>query len=145
MSVGVLEHLIVVTSAGIPIRFRTKPMNLCTYVIEECECGVSVNVNATILFAILQVVGITEPVRTVIRFRKKTMNLCELAREYHELGVGVDVNDTMLLMVGTDLLDGVTDTPEVSQRSEAGQRILCTKEDIGKYDMWYGVRQLHNL
>ena len=62
-----------------------------------------------------------------------------------ERGVGVDVNDTMLLMVGTDLLDGVTDTPEVSQRSEAGQRILCTKEDIGKYDMWYGVRQLHNL
>jgi hypothetical protein len=47
------------------------------------------------------------------------------------------VNDTILLMTGTDLLDTVT--PPVSQRSEVGQRILCGKEDIGKYGMWYGV------
>ena len=44
-----------------------------------------------------------------------------------------------LLIEGTDLLDGDTDTSTVSQRSESGQRILCDKEDIGKYDMWYGV------
>ena len=44
-----------------------------------------------------------------------------------------------LLMTGTDLLDGGTDTTTVSQRSEEGQGILCVKEGIGKYDMWYGV------
>jgi hypothetical protein len=27
----------------------------------------------------------------------------------------------------------------VSQLSETGQGIMCVKEDIGKYDMWYGV------
>ena len=27
----------------------------------------------------------------------------------------------------------------MSQRSEAGRGILCAKEGIGKYDMWYGV------
>ena len=43
-----------------------------------------------------------------------------------------------LMMTGTDLLDGVTGTPVVSQRSER-QKILCVKEGIGKYDMWYGV------
>ena len=41
-------------------------------------------------------------------------------------------------MGGADLLDGDTDTPAVSQRSEAGQGILCAKEGTGKYDMWYG-------
>jgi hypothetical protein len=44
-----------------------------------------------------------------------------------------------VLITGADLLDGGTDTVAVSQRSEEGQRILCVKEDIGKYDMWYGV------
>ena len=44
-----------------------------------------------------------------------------------------------LLMAGADLLDGGTCTPAVSQRSEAGQGILCAKEGIGKYHMWYGV------
>ena len=43
-----------------------------------------------------------------------------------------------LLMTGTDLLNGGTDTP-VSQLSEAGQGIMCVKEGIGNYDMWYGV------
>jgi hypothetical protein len=42
------------------------------------------------------------------------------------------------LMTGTDLLNGVTGTV-VSQLSETGQGIMCTKKDIGKYDMWYGV------
>ncbi len=44
-----------------------------------------------------------------------------------------------LLMTVTDLLDGGTDTPDISQRSEVGRGILCSKEDIGKHDMWYGV------
>jgi hypothetical protein len=43
-----------------------------------------------------------------------------------------------LLMAGVDLLKGGTDTAE-SQLSEAEQRIMCAKEGIGKYDMWYGV------
>jgi hypothetical protein len=43
-----------------------------------------------------------------------------------------------LLMSGTDLLNGGTGTV-VSQLSESGQGIMCTKEGIGKYDMWYGV------
>ncbi len=43
-----------------------------------------------------------------------------------------------LLMSGTDLLNGVTDTT-VSQLSDTGQGIMCVKEGIGKYDMWYGV------
>ena len=41
------------------------------------------------------------------------------------------------MMTVTNLLDGVTGTNTVSQR--LGQRILCVKSDIGKYDMWYGV------
>jgi hypothetical protein len=41
-------------------------------------------------------------------------------------------------MTGTDLLNGDTDTVE-SQLSETGQGIMCAKEGIGKYDMWYGV------
>ncbi len=81
----------------------------------------------------------TETARTVIRFRKKTKNLCVCDSEDRDGGVGVDVNDSILLMTGSDLLDGDTDTSTVSQRSESGQRILCDKEDIGKYDMWYGV------
>jgi len=67
------------------------------------------------------------------------MNLCICDNEERERGVGADVNDTILLMSGADLLDGGTDTSTVSQGSEAGQRILCVKEDIGKYDIWYGV------
>jgi hypothetical protein len=42
-------------------------------------------------------------------------------------------------MSGTDLLDGGTDTPVILQWSESGRGILCVKEDIGKYDMLYGV------
>ncbi len=34
------------------------------------------DVNETMLFETLQVVGLTEDVRTVIRLRKKNMNLC---------------------------------------------------------------------
>jgi hypothetical protein len=34
-------------------------------------------------------------------------------------------------MTGTDLLDGDTVTPAVSQRSEVGKGLLCSKEDIG--------------
>ena len=49
------------------------------------------------------------------------------------------ITELNLLMTGIDLLDGGTSTDVVSQRSEVGQRILCDKEDIGKYDMWYGV------
>ncbi len=41
-------------------------------------------------------------------------------------------------MSGTDLLNRNTDTV-VSQLSEVEQGIMCVKEDIGKYDMWYGV------
>ena len=41
-------------------------------------------------------------------------------------------------MAGADLLNGGTGTA-VSQLSEAGQGIMCAKEGIGKYDMWYGV------
>jgi hypothetical protein len=41
-------------------------------------------------------------------------------------------------MTGADLLNGGTVTV-VSQLSEGGQGIMCVKEDIGKYDMWYGV------
>ena len=44
-----------------------------------------------------------------------------------------------LQMEGTDLLDGDTGTPTVSQRSESGYGILSAEEDIGKYDMWYDV------
>ena len=44
-----------------------------------------------------------------------------------------------LLMAGVDLLDGGTGRPPISQRSEGGRGILCVKEGIGKYDMWYGV------
>jgi hypothetical protein len=51
---------------------------------------------------------------------------------------GTDVNVPSLLMTGTDLLDGDTNTPLVS-RSETGRRIMCVKEDIGKYGMWCGV------
>jgi hypothetical protein len=29
--------------------------------------------------------------------------------------------------------------PAISQRSEEGRGILCAKEGIGKYGMWYGV------
>ncbi len=47
-----------------------------------------------------------------------------------------DVHGT-LLMEGTDCLGGGTDTPVVSQRSEAGQGILGNKVGRGKYDMWY--------
>ena len=43
-----------------------------------------------------------------------------------------------LLIEGTDLLDGAQ-APTTSQRSEGGRGILCDKEGIGKYDMWYGV------
>ena len=43
------------------------------------------------------------------------------------------------MMTGADLLDGDTGTTAVSQRSEEGQRILCVKEDMSKYVMWYGV------
>ncbi len=42
------------------------------------------------------------------------------------------------LMVGDDLLNKDTDTV-VSQLSETEQGIMCVKEGIGKYDMWYGV------
>jgi hypothetical protein len=41
-------------------------------------------------------------------------------------------------MTGSDLLNRGTDTV-VSQLSEEEQGIMCVKEDIGKYDMWYGV------
>ena len=44
-----------------------------------------------------------------------------------------------LLMAGADRHNGGTVTPAVSQRSESGQGIMCAKEGIGKYDMWYGV------
>ena len=47
-----------------------------------------------------------------------------------------------LLMTRTDLLDEVTVTPVVSRRSETEvpeQGILCVKEVMCKYDMWYGV------
>jgi hypothetical protein len=37
-----------------------------------------------------------------------------------------------------DLLNRDTDTV-VSQLSETEQGIMFVKEDIGKYDMWYGV------
>jgi hypothetical protein len=43
-----------------------------------------------------------------------------------------------LLIEGTDLLDGAQ-TSTTSQRPERGRGILCVKEGIGKYDMWYGV------
>ena len=43
-----------------------------------------------------------------------------------------------LLTIGTDVLNGGTGTV-ISQRSETGRGILCVKEGIGKYDMWYGV------
>ena len=42
-----------------------------------------------------------------------------------------------LLMTGSDRLDGGTDTPVVSQRSEAGSGKLGVKACRGKYDMWY--------
>jgi hypothetical protein len=41
-------------------------------------------------------------------------------------------------MAGADLLNGGTGTA-VSQLSEARQGIMCAKEGIGKYGMWYGV------
>jgi hypothetical protein len=41
-------------------------------------------------------------------------------------------------MGGADLLDGGTDTPAVSQRSEAGQGILCVKAPM------HGVIPRHN-
>jgi hypothetical protein len=91
------------------------------------------------MFETLQDVGIAEVVRTEIRLWIKPMNLCGCDNEERERGVGADVNDTMLLMSGADLLDGDTDTSTVSQGSEVGQWILCNKEDIGKYDIWYGV------
>ena len=40
-----------------------------------------------------------------------------------------------LLMTGTDLLGGDTDTPVVSRRSESEQGRLCVTGGIGKYDM----------
>jgi hypothetical protein len=43
-----------------------------------------------------------------------------------------------LLMTGTDLLNGGTVTV-ISRRSESGRGIMCAKEDVRKYDMWYGV------
>ncbi len=97
------------------------------------------DVNVTMLFTTLQVVRFEEAVRTTIRLRKKHMNLCACDSEERVREVGVDLNDTMLMMTGTDLLDGGANTSTVSQRSEAGQTILCVKEDIGKYGMWYGV------
>ena len=42
-----------------------------------------------------------------------------------------------LLMSGVDRLGGDTETPVVSQRSEAGHGILRNKAGRGKYDMWY--------
>jgi hypothetical protein len=42
-------------------------------------------------------------------------------------------------MTGPGLLDGGTGTSVISQRSQLGQGILCVKEGIGKYEMWYGV------
>ncbi len=44
-----------------------KTMNLCTYDNEERDCGVGADVNDTMMFETLQVVGLTEVVRTVIR------------------------------------------------------------------------------
>ncbi len=38
-----------------------------------------------------------------------------------------------------DLLDGDTGTPGIPQRLESGRGILCVKEGMGKYDMWFGV------
>ena len=40
---------------------------------------------------------------------------------------------------GVDRLDGVTDTPVVSQRSESGQGILTVKTGRGKYVELYDV------
>jgi hypothetical protein len=57
---------------------------------------VGAGVNVTILFETLQVVGLSETVRTVIRLPKKTMNLCVYDSEESDHGVGVGVNVTML-------------------------------------------------
>jgi hypothetical protein len=100
---------------------------------------VGTDVNVTMLFTTLQVVRFEEDVRTTIRLRRKPINLCVFDSEERVRGVGIDVNDIMLMMTGADLLDGGANTSTVSQRSEAGQTILCVKEDIGKYGMWYGV------
>ncbi len=75
----------------------------------------------------------------MIRLQKKSINLCVYDNEERESAVCDDVNDTILLMVGFDLVDGGTGTTSVSHRSGGGLRILCVKEVIGKYDMWYGV------
>jgi hypothetical protein len=50
------------------------------------------------------------------------MNLCVCDSEERDGGVGADVNDSILLMTGTDLLDGDTDTSTVSQRSKVSYR-----------------------
>ncbi len=50
-------------------------MNLCACDNEESDRGVGAGVNDTMLFGILQVVGLAEAARTAIRLRKKPMNL----------------------------------------------------------------------
>ena len=40
-------------------------------------------------------------------------------------------------MTGSDLLDGDTDPPVISQRSETGGVKLGAKSGRGKYDIWY--------
>jgi hypothetical protein len=85
-------------------------MNLCTCDIEECECEVGAGVNDTMFFETLQVVGLSEAVRTAIRLRKTPINLCVYDSEDRECGLGANVNDTILLLTGADLLDGDTGT-----------------------------------
>jgi hypothetical protein len=46
------------------IRFRKKNMKLCACDSEERECGVGADVNDTMLFEILQVVGLVESFMT---------------------------------------------------------------------------------
>jgi hypothetical protein len=139
MLLDTLQVVGLAEAARTTIRLWKKPMNLCVCDTEDLERGVGADVNGTMLFETLQVVGLAEAARTAIRLRKKPMNLCSCDSEECECGVGADVNDTMLVMSRVDLLGGGTDTSAVSQRSESGQRIMCVKEDIGKYDMWYGV------
>jgi hypothetical protein len=50
-------------------------MNLCVCDNEGRECGVGSGVDDTVMFRSLQVVGISETVRTVIRLRQIPMNL----------------------------------------------------------------------
>jgi lipid A disaccharide synthetase len=66
------------------------------YDSKERERGVDVDVNDTIPFETLQVVGLAETVRTEIRLKKKHMNLCPYDSEESERGVGVDENTIIL-------------------------------------------------